>query len=235
MNRSTILTLSLFAIAMGFLESAVVVYMRALYYPEGFAFPLKLMDENIMLTELLREAATLVMLVTVALLSARKAILRLAAFIYAFAIWDIFYYIFLRLLLGWPESLLTWDLLFLIPATWTGPVLAPVINSLTMILLAAMILWASTRRETVRLSAWEWGLLIAGSLITILGYILDYSQYMMQSFSLGEWYSLTHQDQVLEYATRYVPAAFPWWLFLTGEAIFLVAIGWFRYRYRKNR
>ncbi|MBL7138880.1 MAG: hypothetical protein ISS17_08905, partial [Bacteroidales bacterium] len=141
-DRTRTLLITLFAIAMGFLESAVVVYLRAIYYPEGFAFPLKIIEGPVATTEILREAATLIMLITVAILAARRWIIRFAWFIYIFAIWDIFYYIFLWLLLGWPESLLTWDILFLIPTTWVGPVLAPVINSLTMIALAGVMIRA---------------------------------------------------------------------------------------------
>ena len=146
-----IIIITLFAVAMGFLESAVVVYLRELYYPEGFSFPLTNLADHILITELFREIATMVMLVTVSMLAARKWNIRFAWFIYMFAIWDIFYYIFLWLLIGWPESLLTWDILFMIPTTWVGPVIAPVINSLTMILLASLILladrWTSGRAD----------------------------------------------------------------------------------------
>ena len=88
-----------FSVAMGFLESAVVVYLRAIYYKEGFQFPLIAMDTTLAITELLREAATLVMLVGVAALSAQSAYRRFSFFLIAFAVWDIFYYVFLKLLL----------------------------------------------------------------------------------------------------------------------------------------
>ena len=135
MNRQTFRTIFyviLFAVAMGFLESAVVIYLRTIYYPEGFAFPIKLSGQTIALTEVLREAATLVMLFTVSLIADKKGINRFAYFLLAFAVWDIFYYIFLKLLIHWPASFFTWDILFLIPFIWVGPVLAPIINSITM-------------------------------------------------------------------------------------------------------
>ncbi|HEX7411836.1 MAG TPA: hypothetical protein VF298_06815, partial [Bacteroidales bacterium] len=103
----------LFALAMGYLESAVVVYIRALYYPEGFAFPLKEMAENLAITELFREAATLVMLLAIGFLATTERLHRFAWFLIVFGIWDIAYYFFLKLLIGWPESLLTYDILFL--------------------------------------------------------------------------------------------------------------------------
>ncbi|TSA24570.1 MAG: hypothetical protein D4R67_11600 [Bacteroidetes bacterium] len=222
---------------MGFLESAVVVYLRTIYYPEGFAFPLKIIEGPIAITEILREAATLIMLITVTMLAARRWLIRFAWFIYLFAIWDIFYYVFLWALLGWPESLLTWDILFLIPTTWVGPVLAPVINSLTMIVLAAVMIGADawTDRSTfaqatvdesgqVRLTAIEWGCLIAGSLITIVAYTQDYARYMLDRFSLAEWTSSSNQTEVMAHAARYVPDGFSWLLFLTGTGLFVLAI-----------
>ena len=136
----TLLIISLFSVAMGFLESAVVVYLRDILYPGGFDFPLSPIPVDLAVTELLREVATLVMLVTIGILVSNRFSTGFAWFIYSFAIWDIFYYVFLKLLLGWPESLFTWDVLFLIPTTWTGPVLSPVLVSLSMILLALVIL-----------------------------------------------------------------------------------------------
>ncbi|MFH1296202.1 MAG: hypothetical protein ABIJ04_02875 [Bacteroidota bacterium] len=227
MPKSTLtrmILISLFAIAMGFLESAVVVYLRAIYYPEGFAFPLKIIEGPVAVTEIIREAATLVMLATVAILAARRWIFRFAWFIYLFAIWDILYYIFLWLLLGWPESLLTWDILFLIPTIWVGPVLAPVINSLTMILLALVIIGAGEIHDRIRLSFLAWGCLIAGSLITILAYVHDYTRYMLERFSLAEWYSLSNQTEAMAHAARYVPGGFNWLLFLAGTGLFVLAI-----------
>ena len=96
--RTVIQWITLFGIAMGLLEGAVVVYLRELYYPEGFGFPLKLMSNQVALTELFREAATLIMLMSIGALAGRTRIERFAFFIYSFAVWDIFYYVFLKLL-----------------------------------------------------------------------------------------------------------------------------------------
>lgn len=137
-KHKQLLWLTFFSIAMGLLEAAVVIYLRYLYYPDGFRFPLTLMAENVVITELLREVATLIMLVGVAVLAGRTAHQRFAFFLIAFGVWDIFYYVFLKLLLGWPESLLTWDILFLLPVPWVGPVLTPCLVSLTMILMAGL-------------------------------------------------------------------------------------------------
>src|SRR5258706_13054156 len=107
--------LALFSIAMGFLEAAVVVYLRKIYYPEGFRFPLAMMDPQLATIELLREASTVIMLAGVGILAGRSPQQRLALFFAAFSIWDLLYYVFLKLLLRWPESFFTWDILFLIP------------------------------------------------------------------------------------------------------------------------
>jgi len=207
--------IGLFAVAMGYMESAVVVYLRAIYYPDGFCFPLKTLDPAIGLTELIREAATMVMLFGVALIAVKKAIIRFAFFIFAFAVWDICYYLFLWLLIGWPSSLLEWDILFLIPVTWVGPVLAPVINSLTMICLAVLILVAGARPGHARLSGWEWILLIGGSLITIGAYVSDYLAFSMKTG--GPWITAG-------VTADYIPHHFNWFLFAAGEALFFIAL-----------
>ena len=94
--------LCLFAAAMGILEAIVVVYLRRIYYPDGFGFPLAVMDAEILRVELIREAMTLVMLAALAWLAAGRAWSRLMAFVIAFGVWDILYYVGLKLFLDWP-------------------------------------------------------------------------------------------------------------------------------------
>ncbi len=222
--RGKIITITLFAIAMGFLESAVVVYLREILYPGGFEFPLLPIPVNLAITELFRELATIIMLVTIGIIAARRFSTGFAWFIYSFAIWDIFYYIFLKLLLGWPESLFTWDILFLIPTTWTGPVLSPVLVSLTMILFAMVILFQAERGKVTRILWREWAGFILGSLVLIFGFVFDYSQHMLTHLSLGEMFQLK-DSEVLEITTHYIPHRFPWWIFGIGEIIILGTIG----------
>jgi hypothetical protein len=205
----------LFALAMGYLESAVVVYLRAVWYPEGFSFPLKALSAQIAITELFREAATIIMLISIGCIAVKKPIVRFAFFIYAFAIWDIFYYLFLYFLVGWPSTLLEWDLLFLIPVAWIGPVIAPVINSITMIALAFSIFYAETRRRKSNLSAFEWTLLIIGSVITIISYTIDYIVYLVNA---------APASGLRLAGLNYIPVHFNWWLFATGELLFFAAL-----------
>jgi hypothetical protein len=214
----------IFAAAMAFLESAVVVYLRALYYPEGFVFPLKMMDDRILITEIIREAATMVMLFTIGVVAVKNWLNRFAIFIYCFAIWDIFYYIYLVFLLGWPPSLFTWDLLFLIPVTWAGPVLAPVINSLTMILLAVILLYYRFKDDTFRITFYEWFLLIVGSLIVIFAYTRPYMEYMLNRFSVSEMVHFSGNKKLIEYAAAFVPVTFSWLIYSLGQILFFWSI-----------
>jgi hypothetical protein len=220
----TILWVALFAIAMAFLETAVVVYIRKLYYPEGFMFPMKLISPDIALTEFLREIATLVMLLGIGLIAGRTRIERFAYFLFTFAIWDIFYYVFLYALLQWPSSLLTWDVLFLIPCTWVGPVLAPVINSLLMILLFFVIHHFVEKTRQCKMGVLVWSLLIVGSLVVIGSFTEDYLGFMRQQFSWGQIFDLSGYEAQMRYAITYVPADFKWWLFAIGAGMHAAAI-----------
>jgi len=112
---SKLLWVTLFAVAMGMLESSVVIYLRELYYPAGFKFPLHATSYTVAVTELFRELSTLIMLLGIGMLAGKNKHERFAWFIYSFAIWDIFYYVFLYLLINWPVTLFDWDVLFLLP------------------------------------------------------------------------------------------------------------------------
>jgi hypothetical protein len=133
--------LTAFAIAMGHLEAVVVVYIRHILKivptPEHLDRAVYAQVPRwVLTTEQGREAATIIMLVTLAYLVGRKPLEKLAVFLFAFGVWDIFYYVSLKVLLGWPASLQTMDLLFLIPVPWFGPVWLPVSISAVMIVIA---------------------------------------------------------------------------------------------------
>jgi len=203
-----------FAVAMGFLESAVVVYLRAIYYPEGFAFPLVPMDPALVITELLREFATLVMLLAPGAMLARGRMERFAWFCWAFAVWDLFYYVFLKLLLGWPESFLTWDVLFLLPTVWVGPVLAPCMVSLGMLMLAALILHGREVKPGYGPTRWQWVILLtAGSIMlyTFMEEPVRYLRSLPADSAMG--------GSAMNLLQHYVPEAFQWPLFLFACAL----------------
>lgn len=220
--RNRIFWVIVFSIAMGFLETAVVVYLRDLYYPEGFDFPLTAMSESNAIVELLREAATVIMLVGVGVLAGNTANQRFAFFLASFAIWDIFYYVFLKLILDWPASLFTWDILFLIPVPWVGPVITPCLISLTMIVLSAALVYRDLKSTTNSIRFTEWLLLIAGSLVVIGSWTWEYITY-----------NLVASDP-LQALNSYVPQAYLWSVFWIGELLILAAIYLFWIRTRQK-
>ena len=129
---------ALFAVSMGFFEAAVVVDLRKIFNIGGSLFPLNLDVEMCGVIEMWREFFSIVMLVSVAAILSRGKKTGVAWFCYLFGIWDILYYVFLKILIGWPESLMTWDILFLLPVPWVSPVLAPIFASLTLISIAVV-------------------------------------------------------------------------------------------------
>jgi hypothetical protein len=213
--------MTLFAIAMGFLESAVVIYLRAIYYPAGFTFPIQPLAGSHALTEVLRETATILMLLSVGYLAGRNIRERFAWFLFVFAVWDIFYYVFLKLLIHWPESLITWDILFLIPVMWTGPVMAPVAISATMILMALIILHFERNGFRVVLPRLVYVLIVTGSAMVFAAFIWDFCSFMMAYFSPAD---LFHADSYRTILMQYVPYRFNWMLFLSGEVIILLGL-----------
>ena len=220
--KRTLFWLTLFSIAMGYLETSVVVYLRAIYYPNGFTFPMANMSPAIALTELGREAATIIMLAGIGIVAGKNSTQRFAWFIYCFAIWDIFYYVFLKVLLNWPESFFTWDILFLIPLPWVGPVIAPVIISLTMILLTLLIIHFNEKNSILKINSKEWILFISGSVIVIFSFIIDCYKYINSC-----------NESVMEAIAHYIPIHFDWWIFIAGEALILSAITFFYIRAKR--
>ncbi|MHC4063611.1 MAG: hypothetical protein ACYSUQ_07345 [Planctomycetota bacterium] len=189
----TLTALVLIGVSFGYVEAAVVVYLRALYEPMrgslysnltgGELFPLLRMDQleaqgaehvRRLLTELGREAATLVVLVGVALAVARSFRQWFAAFLVAFGLWDVFYYVFLKVLLDWPPSLLTWDLLFLLPLPWVGPVIAPILVALTMVAAGVLALWRESVGRPMLLRWFHWTAAVAGASVIVTSFCWDY-------------------------------------------------------------
>ena len=166
-------TITLFAVAMGFFEAMVVVYLRELFYPAGFSFPLKPVPPALLALEIAREAATIVMLSCVAVLAAKRFWARFGYFLVLFGVWDVFYYIWLKAAIGWPATVFDWDILFLIPLPWIGPVIAPVLIALFMIaagISLTRIFAAGGEFRPVRSS---WVMASAGTVILLYSFMND--------------------------------------------------------------
>lgn len=218
-----LLWLIAFSISFGFLECAVVIYLRLIYYPSGFTFPMVNFDLNILRTEILREISTLAILTTISNLSAITFYRKLAYFLLCFGIWDISYYCFLKIMINWPESLLSWDILFLIPIPWIGPVLAPCIISLTMILLSFVIMYFSQKKTLNKINLSEWIYLILGSILLILSFTAGSLKEIMQNFissrsNMHLPYALTNNN------IKDITENFSWVIFAIGEAMVLTGL-----------
>lgn len=224
------LILSIYGIAMGAFEAIVVIYLRRIYYPDGFKFPLRLFSSKMHLIELLREFSTIVMIITVAFLSARDYLKRAAWFLYIFALWDIFYYVMLKVLIGWPPSLLTWDILFLIPVTWAGPVLAPLICSATMILMAILIIHTKDKWNRVRMNVSDWVLIISGAFVIFWSFINDYFLIIVRGGFLEGLINLSENSGFHKKIIEYTPSDFNWLIFTFGEILIIAGLFLFFYR-----
>jgi hypothetical protein len=195
-----------FAIAMAYVEAAVVVYLRRLYYHErgGFDFPLAVIDTPTLLLEMGRQACTIIMLATAGVAAGRTKVGKFAFFLLLFGIWDIFYYVWLKVFLGWPLSLLTWDVLFLIPVRWVGPVLAPVLVACTMIGMALTMLHLEARGPVLPAGKVVWLAQVTAALIIIVSFTIDV---------------IPRLDPQGTLPAQWVPTTYRWELLLVGLAL----------------
>ena len=148
-----------FAAGMAWVEAACVYYLRVMvdrvepYQPDPL--PIRgILGE----VELVREGATLLMLAMIGMLAGRTSRARLGYAAIAFGCWDILYYVFLRIVSGWPVSLFDWDILFLLPLPWWGPVLAPVCIASLMIVWGTLVTQSHDRIPASRFTRASWGL-----------------------------------------------------------------------------
>jgi hypothetical protein len=188
------LIISIWAMAFAFVEASVVEYLRAIYYPlssGGFQFPALTLEfiqrmgiehTKRLKIEVVRELCTLLMLVAVGMIAARNRREAWAYFMIAFGVWDIFYYVWLKIFLDWPAGMMTWDLLFLVPVPWVAPVLAPVIISIALIVSGLTVLFFEGKNEPLALRWRDWILLVTGGIIVIISFCWDYPNIMAGGF-----------------------------------------------------
>ncbi len=162
---------ALFAAAMAWMEAATVIYLRTLvarvqpYQPD----PLPHWG-SLEYVEIVRELATILMLAAAAWLAGHDRRTRFAWFMVVFGVWDVLYYLFLALTIGWPRSLFDWDVLFLIPLPWWGPVLAPALIAVGMVICGTLVT-QSAREPWPRRWAWVSGSM--GAVLAIIVFIAD--------------------------------------------------------------
>lgn len=195
--------IAIFGIAMAYLEAAVVVYLRMVFYPEGFQFPLKIMPISTFFIEFGREFTTIVMLVAIGYLAGKTLLERFFYFIFTFGIWDIFYYVWLKVILNWPTSLLENDLLFLIPIPWIGPVIAPIIVSLTMIIASVLSLYLQDKGYNLKVEKEHLLLTILGCIIILISFFWNtYTVNLLEESNLD----------------------FQWGIFIIGEVMLITGL-----------
>ncbi|MHB8346578.1 MAG: hypothetical protein ACYDHM_05195 [Acidiferrobacterales bacterium] len=207
--KRNVVWLAVFAIAMALLEAAVVIYLRRLYYPGDILsiFPPKMLAHIDLVLELAREAATLIMLLGVAMLAERGFVRVFAAFVYAFGLWDIFYYVWLKVFIGWPVRWGEWDILFLIPWAWLGPWIAAVLVAALFVLWGGAIL---SLRSTCRAP-------FSDGMIFVAGMLLVLTSFLQPAFGL-----LSRGTLAL---ATYRPGNFWWGAYAAGLALMAVALG----------
>ena len=195
-----------FSISMALVEAGIVIYLRAIYYPEGFSFPLAIITTEHFIFEIAREAATIFMLISVSALIGTRFWEKFAYFLICFGIWDIFYYVWLKIATGWPVSLLDWDILFLIPLPWIGPVIAPVTIAIMMIVAGLVILFLFKKGYDFRPSFLAWILTIIGTLIILYSFMRDTGASLHQHMPLPYRYEALIAGEIF-----YILAMFTSW------------------------
>jgi len=194
------LWVSAYAVAMAMLEAAVVVYLRGL---------LNITNDHVALgpyvrIEIAREAATMVMLTAVGWLAGRGRAERWAYGLFAFGMWDIWYYIWLKVLVNWPATLLDWDVLFLIPLRWWGPVLSPVLIAALVCVTAVLAVSRLGRGQPLGITPARASMAALGGLLALYVFMSDSLQAMLAGRT--DWDTLR-------------PEPFQWPLFLAGLAL----------------
>ncbi len=206
--------IAIFAIAFAWVEGAIVVYLREIYFQGSFYFPIvvewengKLVVDKLMRIEFWREIATIFILVAVGCVAGKNALQKFCFFMIAFGIWDVFYYIWLWVMVGWPESLMTWDLLFFVPVPWVGPVITPVLISLAMIAAGSLIIYYDEKGCVIHWRWYDWVIELGCGLIMIVTFCWDWKNIIRVP------------DEVLRSG---IPNPFAWWLYLPAYVFSVV-------------
>ena len=173
-DRKRWLVVVVYALAMAWVESAVVLYLRTMLHrlDPYQANPMPMIG-NLGWVEVAREGATLIMLLTVGVLAGSTWRRRLGFTAIAFGVWDIFYYVFLKVMCGWPNTLMAWDVLFLIPLPWWGPVLSPMLIAMLMIIWGTLVTQFERTAPPMQPEIVAWGTGLAGAVVALRVFMAD--------------------------------------------------------------
>ncbi len=165
--KGKILNLTIFSLAFALIEAAVVVYLRQIFPLESlqeidpnrieiflktpfivfFKNPEKIFGNTwIINLEKLREIATLVVIASISLISGKNKLEKFIHFFYIFSLWDLGYYLFLKIFLDWPKNIFDLDIFFLVPFGWLGPVILP-LTFFSLTFLISLLFLMKTPRQ----------------------------------------------------------------------------------------
>ena len=200
----------LFAVAMAWVEAACVYDLRMMVdrLQPYQANPLP-MSGALGQVELVREVATLVMIAALGAVAGRTQRARLAYTALAFGVWDIFYYVWLKVISGWPTSLLDWDVLFLLPLPWWGPIIAPAAIALLLIVWGTLASVSSVQSPATAADSRVWRIAGIGAALALYVFMAD---------------SLRAAPHGLQAVRAVVPKTFNWLLFLVALALMTVPV-----------
>jgi len=204
-----IIWIAIFALAMAYLESAVVVYLRHLYGITDYTLGIPPFNELIAIIEIGREIATLAMIMAVGWAVGKSFQDRLGYAFLVFGIWDIFYYFWLWIFVKWPSSLFETDLLFLIPLPWWGPVAAPVMIALLMIISGILAIVYEEKNRKLRSSMSWLSIAILSLLILLYSFTRD---------------ALAMVPAELETLSHIQPSPFNWVIYLIGYIMLCIVL-----------
>lgn len=177
------LSLWLFGLAFGLIEAAVVIYLRQISGAVGQdPFPvlqaLEETQQGAFQIERFREGATLILMLTPAFLFSNRIFERLLAFLIVFGLWDLSYYAFLRAFMGWPGTLFSYDVLFLIPTLWVAPVFCPILISASLIVFGSAYLLIARRRMSRNPNSLQWLIALLGGALVQLSFVNNADYYL---------------------------------------------------------
>lgn len=202
-SRTKLIYLTVFALAMSFVESSVVIYLREIYYSPHILeiFPLKAFHPLDLRVEVFREFATICILFAVSCVAFDRKEDRWSGVFFLWGLWDIFYYVWLKIVINWPQGIRTWDILFLIPVPWVAPFVTPVIISLIFIVFSLYII---LKRPSIE---------IKFLVITLIGGMLAFISFILPALKSGGRF----------YAAK--PVHFPWLLYTAGIILIVAGAG----------